>query len=753
VFAAEKQPISIVIGKTHWKELEDKPRVDMLLKIALPFLDTFIHRRRGRMTITHRATLRFAAGCIVLAVAAWSVHAQNCGANSPIQISKDNLNIDFIKNKIRSNPSALYTLGDIKTLNTNIKACQNQIDNALSEINSSISALVLDKQDLLKLKDVDKIKEQIVAKNDSKAQIKKEMEKDLSNVAYKGLFLCIANDIDVYESKENLANMSEAAISGDAIKNLNGIFLESMTVIQNNVTIRDYVRSVMAGEMNIEKKYIEVTLRKDKKFIYVAKVSVNPLKKPISGYDTTQVAAGKVFVFDLMKTRSVPDLSQFGISSNDENIAQIPDLIASLSNTIDQENQVAGHRESTILTNGNANMLKVQDEIKALTEKMNAYITEISRILQLKTKVAFDQNNLQKCVEAALQYFDTKIKLLTDKKMMIKEFELISQHTNVVAEGEPTEDVAKTAINVAKQIEASYSKVEQFSEVTEVQNYMLTNYELAKKKDIYRAVDRIWIYPIPDNQDNFELVVVAKFKVNYDFSSTPDSTAYNQLAKEVFSTTAKPIPSKEQKPVEKKPAPTAQPPLATAPAKPPAVVMGTLTLTSDPSGATVFINDQQAGTTPIQGRNLDPGIYFLRLNLTNFRDVMDTVNVLSGETVNKNYTLTLMAREEHKTVAAPKVEIEPKKKNPSQLARRITFGALTVVAAGVGYYCNTVAQAAVDRQTDLESSYKTATTGFDGIAADYNDQKKKANDFCLYRNLLYGLSGLMAVGFAISIPF
>jgi PEGA domain len=703
------------------------------------------------MTLTHRATLNITAG-VILVVAAGNPAAQNCGVNNPILITKNNMNVDFIKTKIRSNPSALYTMGDIKALNTNIKACQNQIDNAISEINSSISALVLDKQDLLKLKDVDKIKEQITAKNDSKAQIKKEMEKDLSNITYKGLFLCITNDIDVYESKEKLANTSEAAISGDAIKNLSGIFMESMTVVKNNMMIRDYIRSIMAGEMNVEKKYIEVTLRKDKKFIYVAKVGVSPLKKPIAGYDTTQVTAGKVFVFDLMKTKSVPDLSQFGISSNDENITQIPDLITSLSTTIDQENELSGRREETILTNGNANMAKVENEIKALTEKMNIYIDEISRILQLKTKVAFDKNNLQKCVEAALQYFDTKIKLLTDKKMMIKEFELISQHTNVVAEGEPTEDVAKTAINVAKQIEASYSKVEQFSEVTEVQNYMLTNYEMAKKKDIYRGVDKIWVYPIPDNQDNFELVVVAKFKVNYQFSSTPDSVAYAQLAKEVFSAPAKSNAAKEQKPVEKIPQPVAPQPTP-VPVQPPAPVMGALTVTSDPAGATVFINDKQSGTTPYQGRNLDPGVYYLRLDLPNYSDVRDTVSLLSGETANKNYSLALMVKERPQASAAPKGAILPEKKKPSQLVRRIAFGALTVAAAGIGYYCNTVAKTAVNNQTNLQASYQTATTGFDGIAADYNDQKKKANDFCLYRNVLYGLSGLMAVGFVISIPF
>jgi len=81
--------------------------------------------------------------------------------------------------------------------------------------------------------------------------------------------------------------------------------------------------------------------------------------------------------------------------------------------------------------------------------------------------------------------------------------------------------------------------------------------------------------------------------------------------------------------------PTTQPlPFVTTP---PAT--GSLYLTSVPAGASVYVNGEGKGVTPVLLRNLTPGTYFVRFTLVGWKDYQVPLSVSSGQMMTEEATL------------------------------------------------------------------------------------------------------------------
>lgn len=69
------------------------------------------------------------------------------------------------------------------------------------------------------------------------------------------------------------------------------------------------------------------------------------------------------------------------------------------------------------------------------------------------------------------------------------------------------------------------------------------------------------------------------------------------------------------------------------------VPRGTLTITSSPEGATLYLDGEIVGTTPFQRSRLDVGAYDVRLTLDGYYPVATTVEVGGGRTTIRNFDL------------------------------------------------------------------------------------------------------------------
>lgn len=178
----------------------------------------------------------------------------------------------------------------------------------------------------------------------------------------------------------------------------------------------------------------------------------------------------------------------------------------------------------------------------------------------------------------------------------------------------------------------------------------------------------------------------------------------------------------------------------------PIVETGTLKIGSSPAGAALFVNDSARGATPVNLDSLKSGRYRLRLELKGYDPITDNVRVNTGITEEKNYTLKALG------VSHPQGENE-KKHLP--MWSKITLGAGTIVAAGAGILMDGLVNSEKQKCTTISAQYASSgsnasyATYSQEYATHYNNEKS----YSLYRNVLYGVAGVLAAGFAVSFVF
>ncbi len=431
---------------------------------------------------------------------------------SPLAFDKNSLSQSAISRKITAERKLFDPL-DIDELRVNVRKNNNQVDNKLSALKNKMTNIYLDKQELLKLVDIEKMEEQIKVKQKSLDEIKVQIQQDLANVGYSGLYLVLLNEVDPFASKESLSDQSEKLLAPVAIEDLNGIFISGLTVMQDNRILTDHIKAVISGEMSVAKQYISKTIDGRSKFLYLVKVQVSPLKKGLAATQTPGTGQTRHLVINLLKdTNFKPALRNAGLAESEINSV---DSEANLSReVIMNSNATAGRQQQLILSRGQTNLQKIESDIEQLKNSLTNRSTLLKQTIQTKTNVTYNSRDISGSIDRALKYFDSQLKSLQDELVAEKEKELVARYAvNVTVEGKPEQDIAKTATGLLGQIKQSYSKVEQFIRVTDVVNQMLVADKTGSGKDIIREVDKLWLFPVAGDADNFLLTVVAQFKI------------------------------------------------------------------------------------------------------------------------------------------------------------------------------------------------------------------------------------------------
>jgi hypothetical protein len=165
---------------------------------------------------------------------------------------------------------------------------------------------------------------------------------------------------------------------------------------------------------------------------------------------------------------------------------------------------------------------------------------------------------------------------------------------------------------------------------------------------------------------------------------------------------------------------------------------GKLAITSVPHGAHVFLNGHHAGQTPYSNYELDPGIYGIQLKLDNYSDIVETLQLSKGHSLNKHFVL-----EHTKDYLDSISAVKKARYRRFRWKRRIFFGALAAGFSGAGVYFN-------GRSSEYYDAYM-ANSGYDVEA--HGAAWKKVEDAYKQRNTMYIISGVFCIGLAVSIPF
>ncbi len=175
---------------------------------------------------------------------------------------------------------------------------------------------------------------------------------------------------------------------------------------------------------------------------------------------------------------------------------------------------------------------------------------------------------------------------------------------------------------------------------------------------------------------------------------------------------------------------------------------GKIEITSEPDQAHVFLNEKHVGQTPYSNYELTPGNYMLKVNMDSYRPVKEDITISKNQTIKKSYNLE-HTEEYLDSIANAEKKVKKRRRN----IRRVVFGIVAAGFGGAGAYFDMEAQELADEQKDIQEDYNSASSGFNGLAQEYDKKAEEAKEARTYRNIMYSAAGAFAIGFTISIPF
>ncbi len=174
---------------------------------------------------------------------------------------------------------------------------------------------------------------------------------------------------------------------------------------------------------------------------------------------------------------------------------------------------------------------------------------------------------------------------------------------------------------------------------------------------------------------------------------------------------------------------------------------GSLTVTTDPRGASLVVNDTLLGTTPHTETPLLPGRYAVSLALEGYRPDSSLVTVGRGT----HDTLAVQLLSLDSLEAAHSL-----RQHRRQWGRRLVFGGLGLGFGVAGLIANGQVNDHVSDMEEAAAHYMEeglSTAEYAEYYEQYTNARTEAEDAATARNWLYGIGGVFGVGFAISIFF
>ncbi len=147
-------------------------------------------------------------------------------------------------------------------------------------------------------------------------------------------------------------------------------------------------------------------------------------------------------------------------------------------------------------------------------------------------------------------------------------------------------------------------------------------------------------------------------------------------------------------------------------------MLGSVSLSSNPSGAEVYVDGTQKGTTPVVIKDLKFGSHSVQLHRVDYQDISLVVNVSSEQQMDKYFELKSTYESQARGIYESRVS--------SKYEAEWLCGIATVGAGVAAYLFNTKANQSYD-------SY-THATDLNQINSSWNDYKQKVT----YRNYAYG---------------
>jgi len=456
------------------------------------------------------------------------LYSQHCIIKNPIKLGGNQLNEGEILKMINKHASVIYSGDQINGLRSSINQCQKELSENINVLDRKFSGYSLVKQEFHKLNNFKQEEDLLLQLEKERGKIKQTIDDNIGRLTYKGLFLVVLKDIHHLGNVKEYADTAEKLMSHKAIDNIAGMYIKSNTEVIDSKELRDIISSYVSGSFSIDEVFISNKRNLDKIYVYLAKVKVGPLKQAPEMYNNKVLSSykGNYSVINVLTEDYESVLKEIGAthSAIDEIHNKIEDLSLNIKNSIENDNLSATESKKKYLTDGQQNIVEQDRKIQAKKLEIEQNAKKLKDLMQKETpELLYDEKQKDESGKKAIESIAKKMHSVNEEKKKIISKELKAQYqVSVPATENVPAEIASMAMKKTRELVSSYEKLHEFIEVTEIENSTFKSYKVGEKLTIYRDIDTVWLYLEPDNENNFKLSIVAKFKLVDKIKPKPD---------------------------------------------------------------------------------------------------------------------------------------------------------------------------------------------------------------------------------------
>ncbi|MEA2049650.1 MAG: formylglycine-generating enzyme family protein [Campylobacterota bacterium] len=426
-----------------------------------------------------------------------------CDIQKGIEIPASKIDdLSYIQKRLNST----YTKEDKTNLFLDIDNCKDDIQESIETINDSIQVQYNNYQDLSNNENIKALVQNIRLKKEAIKDAKNIMKNTLKSIGFQGFFAVNYkfNKIEYIPSKEKTKGYN--ILAPLAVENLSKVYMETFTSIKNK-EIKDVIKQNVSGKVvPLDGGFAKANYSTGE-FFYIARLEVFPLDKDIS----KKGKRSNIQAYQITQKRNIDKIP-----------SKYQQKVKNLFNSrtykeMKRKNQKAKKAQKRAISKYKRVVKKTNQEIEELEIQLARAKRKIDTIF---SDIPYKCNtNISTCIKKAQNEVVSKIKAKNLDKLKQKDKELIKQNSSLSIVGGFKKDISQKAKELATNIVKEYSKVGSFSNDIVIVNGKIVKDTQKSKKEIYRNLEKFYIYPIEDGE-LFDVIVVAKFLTSKNGSTT-----------------------------------------------------------------------------------------------------------------------------------------------------------------------------------------------------------------------------------------
>ena len=177
-----------------------------------------------------------------------------------------------------------------------------------------------------------------------------------------------------------------------------------------------------------------------------------------------------------------------------------------------KENNSIAMRETNIIRSGQTKLNDLDDKINELNKKINRAHITLKKLIEENTTITYSKGDIAGSIKKANSELINKIKDNISQELKWKEKHISAEwDKSISTTGSPVAAVASNAVQIKKQFETNFGKIEQYIEINEIKNNDYTKQQ--GRNVVYtKVVDKLWLYPVREGE-GWKLNFIATFKI------------------------------------------------------------------------------------------------------------------------------------------------------------------------------------------------------------------------------------------------